>query len=139
MADLSPAQRKVFTDTNFVALAATGRDGTPRAVVLWVDADGDEIIVNGTRTRDWLRNLQRSPSVALTIFDRQDPYRRVTVLGNVTEITDEGADDHYGRLMQKYRGVEAYQERLRREGRVASEPRTIVRIRPERITSRGID
>jgi PPOX class probable F420-dependent enzyme len=138
MAALSPEERKLFSDKNFVVLATTRADGTPRAVVLWVDVDGDEILVNGARSRAWVKNLRRDPHVALAIFDLQEPYRRVSLQGTVSEITDDGADEHYGRLAQKYRGYtpEEYKQRL--ETRPLTEHRTIVRIRPERVIARAV-
>ncbi|HTE86624.1 MAG TPA: TIGR03618 family F420-dependent PPOX class oxidoreductase [Dehalococcoidia bacterium] len=105
MAQLSSEERQLFTDRNFVVLARTHKDGRPRAVTLWVDVDGDEIIVNGARSRAWIENLRRDPRVALAIFDLNEPYRRVSVQGTVTAIVDEGASEHYGRLTQKYRGL----------------------------------
>jgi hypothetical protein len=51
MAQLSADERKLFTDKNFVILATTRKDGRPRAVTLWVDVDGDEILINGARSR----------------------------------------------------------------------------------------
>jgi PPOX class probable F420-dependent enzyme len=136
MAALNPDERKLFSDKNFVVLATTRSDGTPRAVTLWVDVEGDEILVNGARSRAWIKNLQRDPHVALAIFDLQEPYRRVSVQGTVTQITDDGADEHYGRLAQKYRGYtpEQYAERLRT--RPLTEHRTLVRIRPDRVIAR---
>lgn len=142
MPELSPAQRKLFTDTNFVVLATTRKDGRPRAVVLWVDVDGDDILINGGRTREWIKNLRRDPRVALAIFDRQEPYRYVSVQGTVTEVTDDGADEHYASLREKYRGILPQRTRSQAAGadaRPPSEQRTLVRVRPDRIIARGTD
>jgi len=138
MAELSPAEKQLFLDKNFVVLATTRRDGNPRAVVLWVDVDGQDLIVNGAQRRSWIANLRRDPRVALTIFDLQEPYRRVAVQGTVTQITDDGADEHYLSLVQKYRGLTPaeYQARRERAGGAEAEHRTIVRIRPQTIASR---
>jgi PPOX class probable F420-dependent enzyme len=139
MAGLTAAEKKLFTDKNFVVLSTTRRDGRPRAVVLWVDVDGDDLLVNGARSRAWIGNLRRDPRVALAIFDLQEPYRRVSVQGAAIEITDAGADEHYLSLVQKYRGLSPDEYRARREraGGGDAEHRTIVRIRPETVTSRA--
>jgi PPOX class probable F420-dependent enzyme len=140
MPELSPAERKLFTDTNFVVLATTRKDGRPRAVVLWVDVDGDDILINGGRTREWIKNLRRDPRVALAIFDRQEPYRYVSVQGTVTEVTDEGADAHYASLREKYRRItRSRPQAAGAEARPPAEQRTLVRVRPDRIISRGTD
>lgn len=138
VATLSGAERKLFTENNFVVLATTRRDGTPRAIVLWVDVDGDDILLNGARSRAWIKNLRRDPTVALAIFDLHEPYRRVYVQGTVIAIGDEGADEHYAALTRRYRGAAAVEARARTPRPAGAEPvhRTIVRIRPESISSR---
>jgi PPOX class probable F420-dependent enzyme len=132
MATLKPEQRKLFEDKNFVAIATVGRDGTPRNTILWVDAEGDDVIVNGAASRGWLKNLKRNPNVALTIFDVERPYRRVTVLGKAVEITTNGGEEHIDKLSMKY-GGRPY------PAHDPNNPRTIVRIRPEKVTTMGVD
>jgi PPOX class probable F420-dependent enzyme len=131
MASLSPEQRKLFTDKNFVSVATIGKDGTPRNTVVWVDAEGDHIVINGAKSRGWLKNLKRNPNVALTIFDSAQPYRRVSVVGKAVEITEQGGEEHIDKLSQKYGGrlYPAHEE---------GNPRTIVRIQPENVTSMGV-
>jgi PPOX class probable F420-dependent enzyme len=133
MAQLSPEERKLFNDKNFVVLSTTRKDGRPRSVTLWVDVDGDEILVNGARSRAWIENLRRDPRVALAIFDLADPYQRVSVQGTVTAVVDAGANEHYARLRQKYRGLTEEESRRRSAD---AEDRIVVRIRPDRVTSR---
>jgi PPOX class probable F420-dependent enzyme len=135
MAELSPSERKLFTDLNFVVLSTTRADGRPRSVVLWVDVDGGDILINGGRSREWIKNLRRDPRVALAIFDRQEPYRYVSIQGTVTSVTDEGADEHYASLRTKYRG--ASQQQGGGTARPPAEHRTLVRVQPDRIISRG--
>ena len=131
MATLSPAQRKLFEDKNFVAVATAGKDGTPRNTIVWVDMDGDQILINGARSRGWLKNLKRNPSVAVTTFDHENPYKRVTVIGKATKITESGAEESIDKLSMKYNGrmYPAHE---------AGNPRTIVRITPERVTTMGV-
>ena len=79
--------------------------------------------------------------MALAIFDLSEPYRRVSIQGTVTRVTDEGADEHYARLTQKYRGISAeeYRAQQGRPDRPPAEHRTIVRIMPGRVISRVSD
>lgn len=131
MATLTPEQRKLFEDKNFVAVATIGKDGTPRNTIVWVDMDGDQILINGAQSRGWLKNLKRNPNVALTIFDGERPYRRVSVIGKATEITTSGGEESIDKLSQKYGG------RLY-PSHEANNPRTIVRITPEKVTTMGV-
>src|SRR3954470_143188 len=104
MVTLTPEQKQLFTDKNFVAIATVGKDGTPRNTIIWVDAEGDDIVVNGAQSRAWLKNLKRNPNVALTIYDQARPFRRVTVIGKAIEITSEGGEEHIDKLAHKYIG-----------------------------------
>ncbi|MFN8556466.1 MAG: pyridoxamine 5'-phosphate oxidase family protein [Dehalococcoidia bacterium] len=90
MASLTPEQRRLFQDKNFVAVATVGKDGGPRNAIVWVDIEGDTLIINGARSRAWLKNLKRNPGGAVAVFDPTNPYRRVTVIGTAVEITEEG-------------------------------------------------
>lgn len=139
MAALNPAERQFFTDPNFVTLATVRQDGSPRAVVLWVDMDGEDILINGAQSREWIKNMRRDPRVALAVYDRDTPYRYVAVQGTATQVTDDGADEHYMSLREKYRGIAPPQRRPQGSSdRGPSEHRTIVRVRIDRVTSRGV-
>lgn len=131
MAKLSPDQMQLFSDKNFVAVATVGKDGTPRNTIVWVDVDGDDILINGAASRAWIKNLKRNPNVALTIFDVERPYRRVSVIGKAVEITTNGGEEHIDKLAQKY-GGRNYTDHQ------PANPRHIVRVRPETVTSMGV-
>jgi PPOX class probable F420-dependent enzyme len=129
MAVLTPEQRKLFEDKNFVNVATVGKDGTPRSAAIWVDIDGDDILLNGARSRKWLANLRRNPNVALSVFDLQNPYKQVNVIGEVVNITEEGGEEHIDKLAQKYWGRD-YTNHL------PNDPRTIIRVRVKKVVSR---
>ena len=131
MATLSPEQRKLFEEKNFVAVATVGKDGTPRNTIVWVDMDGDNVLINGAQSRGWIKNLKRNPNVALTIYDNNAPYRRVTVIGKAVEITTQGGEESIDKLSMKY-GGRPYPDHQ------PNNPRTIVRIRPETVTAMGV-
>lgn len=131
MAALTDAQRKLFTDKNFVAIATLGKDGAPRNTIVWVHADSQHVIVNGASSRGWIKNLRRNPRVALTIYDHENPYRRVTVIGTVAEMTTEGAEQSIDELSQKY-GGRLYPDHQ------PNNPRVIVRILPETVTGMNV-
>jgi PPOX class probable F420-dependent enzyme len=131
MAALTDAQRQLFLDKNFVAIATVGADGTPRNTIVWVHADNEHVIVNGANSRAWIKNLRRNPHVALTIYDQTQPYRRVTVIGEAVAMTTEGAEEHIDELSQKY-GGRPYPDHQ------PNNPRVLVRIRPDRVTAMGV-
>ena len=66
------------------------------------------------------------------MIDPEDPYKWVAVSGTA-ELTDEGADEQIDKLAKKYLGKDEYPWRSPTEQRVK------VRIRPEKVDSRGFD
>ncbi|MBN9388781.1 MAG: pyridoxamine 5'-phosphate oxidase family protein [Chloroflexi bacterium] len=122
MATLTPEQRKLFEDKNLVTVASLGKDGTPRSTAIWVDIDGDDILLNGPMTRAWMQNLKRNPKVALSIYDNKQIYNQVRVLGEVVDITSEGGEAHIDKLSQKYNGRDYPDHR-------PNEPRHIARVK----------
>ena len=71
---------------------------------MWVDYEGDRIVINTAEGRAKPRNMRDDPRVALSATDPDNPYEAVIIRGRVSEMTHEGADEHIHRLSRKYRG-----------------------------------
>src|SRR4051812_20088578 len=123
--------RDLFEKKGFAHLATVGSDGKPQVTPVWVDFDGKHVRVNTARGRVKDRNLKSNPRVALSIQDPENPYRYVQVQGRVTDMTEQGADDHIDALAKKYLGKDKY------PGRKAGEVRVLVKISPERVQGMG--
>jgi PPOX class probable F420-dependent enzyme len=117
---------RILDSTNFAHVATLMPDGTPQVTPVWVDRDGDVILINTAKGRLKHRNLERDPRIAISIADQDNPYVYLQVRGRA-EFVDEGADSHIDKLASKYMGVEAYPYRTEDEQRV------IVRITPEAV------
>ena len=79
-------------------------DGSPHSTEVWVDADGDQVLVNSVDTHRKVRNVRRDPRVALVVIDPDDGSRHVALRGRVVEVTPEGARDHIEKLALRYLG-----------------------------------
>ena len=100
-------------------------DGTPQTGVVWIDSDGEHLLVNTETGRQKFRNVRRDPRVNVTIWDRENPYRTVEVRGRVVDTeTGSQARSHIGQLSRKYTGAD-YRNPIPTE-------RVILRIAPER-------
>jgi len=119
-------QKKAFAN-----LATVNADGTPQVTPVWVDSDGTHIRFNTAKGRLKDKNLRRSPVVALTIMDPDNPYRYLQVKGRIAEVTESGADAHIDALAKKYIGQDKYP--WRRPGEV----RVTYKILPERVQTMG--
>ena len=109
----------------FATIATVMPDGSPEATVVWVESDADHIYFNTAMHRLKARNLQRDPRVAVTVFDRDDPYRGLSVRGRA-ELILEGAAEDIDRVSRAYTG-----EPFRKIG--PDEVRVIVKITPDKI------
>lgn len=132
MAEPIPEKYKdLFDKKAFANLATVMPDGRPQVTPVWVDYDGNYVLVNSARGRQKDKNMKRNASVALSILDPDNPYRYLEVRGNVAEITEEGADQHIDKMAKKYMGVDRYP--YRRPGEV----RVLYKIEPEHYTHMG--
>jgi PPOX class probable F420-dependent enzyme len=112
-------------------VATVGADGAPQVTPVWIDHDGRYIRFNTARGRVKTNNLERSPKIALSIQDPENPYRYIQVRGRVAEVTEKGADEHIDALAKKYLGQDRYPYRQPGEVRVT------VKVTPEKIQSMG--
>src|SRR5579884_537351 len=79
--------RDLFTKRAFASLGTIMTDGSPQVTPVWVDLEGDQVIVNTAKGRQKDKNMRRDPRVALAIIDPDNPYRYLEVRGRVSEIT----------------------------------------------------
>ena len=84
------------------------KDGSPQVTPVWVDREGDKVVINSAAGRVKDKNLKRDKRVALSIVDPANPYRMLSIRGEVVEITTEGAEEHIDALAKKYMGVDTY-------------------------------
>lgn len=132
MAQAIPEKYKdLFDKKAFANLATVMPDGSPQVTPVWVDYDGDFVLVNSARGRQKDKNMKQNSSVALSILDPDNPYRYLEVRGNVAEITEEGASEHIDKMAKKYMGVDKYPYRSQNEVRV------LYKIEPTHFTSMG--
>lgn len=85
-------------------IATLMRDGSPQLTQVWVDTDGEHVVVNSVDTHLKVRNLRRDPRVALTISDPARPGGYFQVRGRAIRLTEVGGAEHIDQLSQKYNG-----------------------------------
>jgi PPOX class probable F420-dependent enzyme len=100
--------RDILDKKTFVHLATTGKDGSPQVSPVWVDREGDTIIVNSAKGRVKDRNMRSQAKVALSATDPDNPYRALMIQGKVVKITEDGAADHIDKMAKKYLGKDKY-------------------------------
>lgn len=123
--------RDLFSKRAFASLGTLMPDGSPQVTPVWVDLEGDLVVVNTARGRQKDKNMRRDPRVALALIDPENPYRYIEIRGRVAEITEDGADAHIDKMAKKYLGADKYPYRQ------PGEQRVMFKIRPERTSTMG--
>ncbi|HMG45762.1 MAG TPA: TIGR03618 family F420-dependent PPOX class oxidoreductase [Acidimicrobiales bacterium] len=115
---------KLAQGQNYAAVTTLLSDGTPQTKPLWVDTDGEHILINTEVHRRGFKNLQRDPRVTVAIIDHENPYKYVEVRGHVVEtVTGPEARAHIDQLSQRYLGQDY-------GGKIETE-RVIVKVAPD--------
>ena len=132
-ASISPGFKKLLSEPVFAEIATLMPDGSPQITQVWVDTDGEHVLINTAENRQKTRNVQRDPRVAVNVVDPKNAWRLASVRGKVVDVTTDGADDLIDRLAQKDLGQEKYPNR--RPGEV----RVTLKIAPEKVNEVGLD
>jgi PPOX class probable F420-dependent enzyme len=129
MATLTDEQARLFKGKNLATVATIRRDGSPHLTPVWIDWDGENVLFNTAEGRVKPRNIRRNPVVGVQVVDKDDQYRWVSVTGPA-EISEEGAVEHIHELSHRYQGRDYDLD--------PNQKRLIVRVKPERVTARGV-
>ena len=122
---------ELFEKRTFAHISTLHPDGTPHVTPVWIDYDteADRVLVNTERGRRKEKNVRNDPRVGISMTDPDDPYRMLSITGEVEEITTEGARKHIDELSRRYTGGD-YSNPIETE-------RVILAIRPEHVTTYG--
>src|SRR3989337_4523750 len=103
-AKLSEGVKKLFQEPNFAHIATLMADGSPQVTPVWVELEGDRIVVNPAEGRVKPRNVRRDPRVAVSIVRQDNPYQSAFIRGRVVELRHEGAGQITEPLAEHYLG-----------------------------------
>lgn len=127
MSELPEGARKLLEQPNLAHFITLMKDGSPQVTPLWIDHDGENILVNTAEGRQKPKNLRRDPRVAVSVVAQDNPYHTLQVRGRVKDWkTGEEAWQHIDKMANKYMGGANYP---RREG----EERILLVIEPESV------
>jgi PPOX class probable F420-dependent enzyme len=118
---------KLIDGKNFAFLATLLPDGSPHVTPMWIDHEGDTILMNTAIGRVKQKNLGRDPRLSIAVADSNNPYDRIIIHGRVISQTEQGAEAHIDKLAKKYTGAKKYQKTSPNEKRI------ILKIEPLQI------
>lgn len=127
---LTEAQKSMIDGKNFAHVATKFPNGAVQVNPVWVDRDGDRVLINSAEGRAKVVNLRNDPQVTLEISNSENPYEYLELRGRVVEMTRDGADAHIDALAKKYMDLDEYP--MRKEGEV----RVKIAIAVEKVSGR---
>ena len=101
---LSDDVKTLVRGANFAHLATLLPDGSPQNAPVWVDLDGDRILVCTGEGSLKARNTRRDPRVAISIVAHDNPYVETQIRGRVVERRPDVDLAVMDRVSRKYTG-----------------------------------
>ena len=96
---------KMAQGPNYAALTTLFENGSPQTHTMWVDTDGEYLLINTEIHRVKYKNMKKDPRVNVMIWKHDDAFKFVEVRGKVVgEITGEDAVKNIQALSEKYWG-----------------------------------
>jgi PPOX class probable F420-dependent enzyme len=102
---LGPESRRLLDGVNFAHLATLMADGAPKVEPVWVELDGDVVLVATDAKSIKAINVERDARVALSVTAFDNPYDQLLVRGRVVEIRPDDDLVVLDRMSQKYLGT----------------------------------
>ena len=115
---ISPGFKKLLREPVYCRLATLMADDSPQITQVWVDTDGEHILINTAEGRQKVKNIRRDPREAVNVVDPDNAWRLAMVRGRVVKVTTEGADRLIDELAKKYLDADSYPFRDPAEARV---------------------
>jgi PPOX class probable F420-dependent enzyme len=128
------SHRELFCRPVHGVLSTMMPDGMPQSSVVWVDYDGEYILINTTLERQKGRNMQANPKVAVLVIDPGDSSRWIEVRGRVIGMSRDGAESHADKLTSRYTSKKHFYGGIYPVEQKQKETRVIVKIEPVKIS-----
>jgi PPOX class probable F420-dependent enzyme len=94
--------KALVREANFAHLATLMRDGSPQVAPVWIDLDGDLILVSTGEGSLKAKNTQRDARVGLSIIAMDNPYKEAQIRGRVVERRPDADFKTMDRISHKY-------------------------------------
>jgi PPOX class probable F420-dependent enzyme len=101
-APVSPEIAEFLSRPHPAVVATLRSGGAPHSAVTWYDWEDGRVLLNMDEIRLRVRFLRRDPRLSLTVFDADDWYRHVTLMGRVVSLEEDVGLEDYQRLARRY-------------------------------------
>ncbi|MDI1290088.1 MAG: PPOX class F420-dependent oxidoreductase [bacterium] len=127
MTALPDVAKALFDAPEFATIATIEPDGRPQLSVVWIERDGDDLLVSTVKGRRKQVNIANDPRVTVLVFAKENPYSYVEVRGTAM-MTEAGGRELIDRVCSAYMGWDRYPGD---DG--TDNVRVVVRIMPEKV------
>jgi PPOX class probable F420-dependent enzyme len=103
---LSDDVKTLIRGANFAHLATLMPDGSPQTAPVWVDLEGDRILIGTGEASLKAKNTRRDGRVALSMVAFDNPYVEAQLRGRVAERWKDADFKIMDRISRKYIGKE---------------------------------
>lgn len=105
-ARLNAAARAVVTSGRVAHFTTVARDGRPHTTVVWVDLDGDDVVVGKLWPDQKVANIRRDPrvSISLEAEGSDGGLQHYLVVEGRASLEEGGAPELLARLAPRYLG-----------------------------------
>ena len=133
---LSNELKEAIDNNAFCAISTHLNDNEIQTHLMWVDYEGDYLIINTEKERKKTENIRSNSNISLVVFHPTAMYSSWEIRGVVVEIlSDHSADSHIDKLSLRYTG-KPYRRELGEEWNYEKiKSRELWRIKPEKINS----
>ena len=94
---------KMAKGPNYAALTTLFQDGSPQTHTMWVDTDGEHILINTEIHRVKYKNIKNDPRVSVMIWKHDDAFKFVEIRGKVI-----GENTGENLILSQYKQKELY-------------------------------
>ncbi|MGC8661193.1 MAG: pyridoxamine 5'-phosphate oxidase family protein [Nitrososphaeria archaeon] len=108
----------LINDKSFAYISLLDVDGFPHITPVWVDTDGERIIINTAEGRKKQKLAKKGSPVTVVVTNPSNPYKYVMIKGRIKEQTRDRAEEHIDKMASKYMGVIKYPKSSPDETRV---------------------
>ena len=119
------ALRDLFDEPALAHVSYLNRKGQIVTYPMWVDFDGEHLVVSSPVGSRKGKAFRERPQVAVSIVSTKNPWHWLSVSGRVVDIQPDHNLEFIDRMARKYTGSD-YQRRTQRE---------IFKITPDRVSS----
>ena len=105
----------LLTSDVVATVSAHRADGSIAQYQMWVDFDGEHVLLSSAVGSLKARNWARDPQVTLSAVDRKDPWRFLVIRGRVVEMRPDDRLTMIDRLSDRYVGAPYRRRNVDRE------------------------